>query len=168
MAIDLMEVRDDVITLLREGAKAMVDLPPHDYLMVVGAALLGVGSILAANEVWKWWRKGKGYRMILRERRDKMDRELSDGITDLILTLETSGKWSRKEADAEYQRISKQLNLPDLIPAKRRARIVKQEIKGRLNKSEKKKPPANPKTGKPKPLRQRIGTFANQFWRARA
>jgi hypothetical protein len=78
-----------------------------------------------------------------------------------------AGTISRKEHDEELQRLSDRFGLPDLIPPKRRARIVKNEIKARLNKSEKKKPPANPITGKPQPLRDRIGTFAHQFWRSK-
>jgi hypothetical protein len=166
MAIDLREVRDDVVGHLVDGASYIRELPPQDYLIGLGTALLGIGVILGANELYKSWRKKRGYRMVLQERRDKIDRELSDGISDLLMDLELAGKISRKEADIEYQRIADKLKLGDLIPPKRRCKIVKDEIKGRFNRGVYGKKP-HIVTGKPAPLRERIGTFANQFWRSK-
>jgi hypothetical protein len=187
MSIDLKEVRDDVIGHLAEGANYMRDLPPHDYLLVVAGGALAVASILGANEAWKWWkhrdaraiaalehrlaqlkvqRKGEAVKMILQERRDKIDRELADGITDLLLTLEIKGKMSRKETDEEFERISKALALYDLIPRQRRFKMLKDEIKSRFNRGVYGKKP-HIITGKKPAFRERIGTFANQFWRSK-
>ena len=171
MAIDLREVRDEVIGHLTERTNAAYDtlasVSPYDYVLYVGFALFGVGIGLGCIEHYKAWRKKRGYRMVLQERRDKIDRLLADGINDLLFEAELAGKISSKELDAEYQRLAHALKLPDLIPAKRRARIVKNEIKSRLNKAPKGTKPQAPITGKPQPLRVRIGTFANQFWRAK-
>lgn len=167
MTIDMQEVRDEVIGHLHSGVQMIRDLPPHDYLMMVATVLLGAGGILAANLFYQNWRKKRGYRMVLQERRDKIDRLLSDGINSVLFEAELAGKISSKELDAEYQRIADKLGLPDLIPKERRLKIVKNEIKSRLNKGPKGKKPANPITGKKKPFRERIGTFANQFWRTK-
>lgn len=167
MIIDTKEVRDVVVGHLRSGYDALAEVRIEDYALDIGFGLLGVAVILVANEAYKSWRKKRGYRMVLQERRDKIDRLLSDGINDLLFEAEMAGKISSKELDAEYRRLAAALKLPDLIPAKRRARIVKNEIKSRLNKAPKHTKLANPVTGKPKPFREKIGTFANQFWRVR-
>lgn len=104
--------------------------------------------------------------MVLQERRDKIDRLLSDCINDLLMDAEMSGKISSKELDEEYRRLARVLDLPDLIPTKRLCKIVKAEIKGRFNRGVYGKKP-HIITGKPAPLRERIGTFANQFWRSK-
>lgn len=191
MSIDLKEVRDEVIVRVSDTAvqyyDALRDLPPHDYLMAVGLGLVGVGTILAANEAWKYWkqrdaralvalekqleqlkaeRKGEAIKMILRERRDKIDRELSDGITDLLLTLEIKGKMSSKETNEEFERISKALALYDLIPRQRRFKMLKDEIKGRFNRGVYGKKPSIV-TGKKRSVTEKIGTFAQQFWRSK-
>lgn len=169
MVIDTVQVREAIASNLHEAAETFSNLT----LLDVGVALITVGGILALNEVWKSWRKKRGYRMVLRERKDKIDRLLSDIITDGLLTAETNGEISNQEANAKYAELASKLSLPDLIPPKRRAQIVKAEIKGRINrerlaklgKDEKDK--FVPITGKKPPFRERIGTFANQFWRSK-
>lgn len=166
MVIDMREVRDSVVANLHEVAVAFSNMT----LLDVGIGCVTVGIILGANEAWKSWRKKRGYRMVLRERKDKIDRLLSDIITDGLLTAETNGEISNQEANAKYAELASKLNLPDLIPPKRRAQIVKQEIKGRINRERLAKLGKDkfvPITGKKPPFRERFGTFANQFWRAK-
>jgi predicted methyltransferase MtxX (methanogen marker protein 4) len=162
MVIDLKEVRDDVIGYLVAGVHAFENID----LLDVGLGLILVGGILAANVQYQKWRKARGYRMVLRERKDKIDRILSDILTDGILDAEVAGKMSRQEANAKFSELSKKLDLPDLIPRQRRASIIKDEIKGRFNRGVYGKKP-HIVTGKKPAFRERIGTFANQFWRAK-
>lgn len=188
MNIDMKEVRDDVIGHLSNGVAYVNGLSNHDQLLIVGGLVFGYGLFLAIREGVKVYlkhrelqelvaleqriamlrmqRKGEAVKMILQERRDKIDRILSDGLTDLLLDAEMAGKLSRKEADEEYQRLSTALHLPDLIPRQRRFSILKDQIKGRFNRGVYGKKP-HIVTGKPKPFRERIGTFANQFWRSK-
>jgi hypothetical protein len=131
MVIDMIEVRDNVVSYLADSTKAFQDVT----LGQVGIGLIAVGCVLAVHALYKDWKKKKGYRMALRERSTKLDEILSQVINDGLFEAEVAGKISQKEMNALYAEISKKLDLPDLVPKQRRCKIVKEEIKARLVKS---------------------------------
>lgn len=154
MVIDMIEVRDNVVSYLADGMKAFQEVT----LGHIGIGLLALGCVLAAHALYKDWKKKKGYRMALRERSTKLDEILSQVINDGLFEAEVAGKISQKEMNALYSEISKKLDLPDLVPKQRRCKIVKEEIKARLVKS-----------GKLDPLQWKRTTFSDtvgkfKFW----
>lgn len=144
MSIDVLGIRDQTLAHVAEVYQS--------FTLLEGAGVaLGVILFLGAFEWHRRYVKGKGFRMAVEHERQRIKRLMSDGITDLILGLETNGKISTQQGDKLYAEISKQLDLPDLIPTKRRAKIVKNEIKSRLKstKHQFKKPEV---PGKPEPI----------------
>lgn len=131
MTIDMMEVRDDLVTHLYEGLQVFQNLS----LGQVGAALLATGGVLALHALYKDWTKKKGYRMAVRERTDKERRLLEEIINDGLFEAEFAGKISEQRMNALYQFCSDKLDLPDLIPKERRTKLVKEQVKARLIKS---------------------------------
>lgn len=165
MTIDMIEVRNDVVANLMDGVHAFENLTIGE----VGLGLVGVGLGLGVIKVYKDWRKKRGYRMVLRERGDKINSLLTTIINDGLFEAELGGKISSQELDRLYAEMASKLNLPDLVPKKRLARIVKSELKRRKHTGVNKGVPNIPGE-KPAVIKQRfterVGTFATKFWRA--
>lgn len=125
MTVDMIDLRDQAVTQLKEVANAFA----HMSLLDVGVVLVGVGVLAGLNVIWKDWRKQKGYRMVLRDRNDKAHALLTQVINDGLFELECAGKLSNKEVLALYKEMSSKLDLPDLVPKKHRLKIVKEELK---------------------------------------
>lgn len=115
---------------------AHLDAAKHSFeslsLGDVGIGLLTVGCVLAAVQLFKDWKKRKGYRMAVRERDAKETELLTQIIGDGIFEAEFAGKLSQQRANVLYNELSKKLGLHDLVPKQRRLKIVKEEIKARL------------------------------------
>lgn len=125
MTVDLIDLRDQTITQLKEVAKAYQNFT----LLDVGVVLITVGTLLALRAIYLDWRKKKGYRMVLRDRNDKAHALLLEIITDGLQDAECAGKLSYKEVNALYAELSKKLGLHDLIPKQRVVKITKEELK---------------------------------------
>ena len=125
MTVDMIDLRDQAITQLKEAANAF----QHISLLDVGVACVTVGVLLALRAIWLDWRKKKGYRMVLRDRNDKAHALLTQVINDGLFEAECAGKLSNKEVLALYKEMSSKLDLPDLVPKKHRLKIVKEELK---------------------------------------
>lgn len=125
MTVDMIDLRDQAITQLKEAASAF----QHISLLDVGVVLVTVGVLAGLNVIWKDWRKKKGYRMVLRDRNDKTHALLTQIINDGLFEAECAGKISNKEVLDLYREMSKKLDLPDLVPKKHRLKIVKEDLK---------------------------------------
>ena len=153
-----------------------------------GLVLLGVGLALGLHYIYKMyptWMQQRAVRAFERselERKTKRTREAMDirevrlremltaMITDGILDRQVNGEISDQEGKKLLMEISTKLNLPDLVPLKTRAKIVKLAIKGRLNKADKK--PRGPKPVKV--LREKtrpekaVGKLVSKYWPAKS
>lgn len=125
MTVDMIDLRDQAITQMKEAVNSFQNIT----LLDVGVVCVAVGVLLALNAIWKDWRKKKGYRMVLRDRNDKVHALLLQIITDGLQDAECAGKISYKEVNALYAEMSKKLDLHDLIPKQRVAKITKEELK---------------------------------------
>ena len=163
MNIDLLELRHNIVTHLSHAMDTAVYTASNMDGLDIACGFFGVAALLGAYEWHRRWVKGKGYRMAVEQERQRIKALLADGITDLILTWETTGKISNQQGDKLYADLGQRLDLPDLIPTKRRAKIIKSEIKTRLKSPERQvKKPNIP--GKPEPIvrkkfRQAAGGF---------
>lgn len=127
MTVDIIDLRDQAITQMKEAANSFQNIT----LLDVGVVCVAVGVLLALNAIWKDWRKKKRYRMVLRDRNDKVHALLLQIITDGLQDAECAGKISYKEVNALYAEMSKKLDLHDLIPKQRVVKITKEELKRR-------------------------------------
>jgi len=125
MTVDMIELREQAFTQLKEAANAF----QHITLLDVGVVCVTIGVLLGLNVVWKDWRKKKGYRMVLRDRNDKAHALLTRIINDGLFEAECAGEISNKEVLDLYREMSKKLDLPDLVPKKARLKIVKEDLK---------------------------------------
>jgi hypothetical protein len=122
----------------------------------VGVGLLAVGCVLAAAQLYKDWKKRKGYRMAVRERDVRETELLTNILGDGLFEAEHAGKISNQRARALYDELSRKLDLHDLVPKQHRLKTVKEQIKTRLVKS-----------GKLDPTQIKRTTFAEKigkFW----
>lgn len=85
--------------------------------------------IAAAYEWHRRWVKRRGFRMVLKDRNDKIHSLLLDILTDGIEDAEAKQKISRKEASDLYLELQKKLGLNDLVPKRRLAQMVKKSLK---------------------------------------
>lgn len=167
-----MAEMSDVRGLLQDHFEVAVKHVEDVSLLEVGVVLVGVGTVMAIWHGWKKWRKQRGYRMVLRERDKKIHDLLVQIINDGLFEAEVRGEISAQEMNRLYQEISDKLDLADLVPKKRRAQIVKTQIKARLaNGIYKEKP--NVPGGPPTPIvrekfAEKMGEFATKFWRNKA
>ena len=164
MNIDMIAVRDQVIAKGHTALDAFMGIS----LLEAGGVVLALGLLAGAFEWHRRYCKGKGYRMALKVRDRKKKEILSQVINDGLFEAECKGILSNQEVNGLYNELSVKLNLPDLVPAKRRVKIVKSEIKARLHKGEHKTRPHIPGTPEPnvRPrMREKLGNFASKFWR---
>jgi hypothetical protein len=125
MTVDMIDLRDQAITQLKEVGSAI----QHITLLEVGVVCVTIGVLLALRAVWLDWRKKKGYRMVLRDRNDKAYALLTDIIGDGLFEAEHAGKISNKEARLLYKEISDKLGLHDLVPKQHRLKNTAEELK---------------------------------------
>lgn len=170
--VDLIEVRQEAVAYVLGTYEQAIKAFQNFNLLDVGVALIGVGTILALNAIYKDWRKKKGYRMVLRDRNDKSHAILTRVINDGLFEAECTGELSNKEVLALYQEMEKKLDLPDLVPKQKRLKIVKAELKALRNNPKYAGRNKTPRIPGDKPLQirrfsEKIGTFANKFWKAK-
>lgn len=172
--IDLLEFRHNVTAHLYHAADTFVLAASNIDGLDVACGLLGVAVFLGAYEWHRRWVKGKGYRMAVEQERRRINELLSEGITDMILDWEVNGKISNQQGDKLYADLGRKLELPDLIPTKRRAKIIKNEIKARRKSTEPSAVIARQKVvipgGKPEPIvrkkfRQTAGGLFKKIWK---
>jgi hypothetical protein len=105
-----------------------VELPDFN-LGTVGLVLVTAGLVAAFFTVLRDWEKRKGFRMILKDRNDKIHAMwleiIQNGVDDRI----EKGTLSRKEGDEMLAKAAKKLGLYDLVPKKRIAPLVKESLK---------------------------------------
>lgn len=164
MTVDLYEWRNELISQAQS-------LTAGD----IGIILTTVGLLLGTAYLYRRWRKRRGYRMVVRERMTKNNRLLADIINDGLFEAECAGKISNQEVLKLYAEMAKKLDIPDLVPKKKLAQIVKAELKANRNSSKNSKARAHkPNIPGPKPneivpkekFSERIGKFAIN-WRKR-
>lgn len=167
-----MAEMSDVRGLLQDHFEVAVKHVEDVSLLEVGVVLVLLGVSLAFWQVWKDWRKKRGYRMVLRERDKKIHDLLVQIINDGLFEAEVRGDISAQEMNRLYQEISDKLDLADLVPKKRRVHIIKAEIKARCGNGFYEKKPNIP-GGPPTPIvrekfTEKMGEFATKFWRNKA
>lgn len=170
--VDLIEVRQEAVVYVLGAYEQAIKVFQNFNLLDVGVALVGVGTILALNAIYKDWRKKKGYRMVLRDRNDKTHAILTRVINDGLFEAECAGELSNQEVLQLYKEMEKKLDLPDLVPKKKRLKIVKADLKALRNSPKYAKRNKVPLIPGDKPLQikkfsEKIGTFANKFWKAK-
>ena len=120
---------DDVVHALTESLARQVNNVELPSLGEIGGFLLALGVILAIGVELKRWVKRRGYRMVLKDRNDKIHALLleifQDGLDDAL----EKGKISRQECKQTFGMLAKKLGLRDLVPKKRIASDVKAELK---------------------------------------
>ena len=141
--------------------------------LVTGLVCLFI--ILAAYEWHSRWIKRRGFRMVLKDRNDKIHALLLDILSDGIENAVDDQKISNKEAEKLYLELQRKLGLNDLVPKKRIASLVKRSLntdrilreKARKNGTEKKPKipggPPTPLTKKEAPVLVVVKT-AGKFW----
>jgi hypothetical protein len=92
-------------------------------------ALSTLGIITVGILLCRRWIKRKGFRMIQKDRNDKIHALLLDILQDGILAAEVAQKISSQEVNALFMMLQKKLGLNDLVPKKRLLRIVKENLK---------------------------------------
>lgn len=120
---------DDLINSVVDQVKRGMDAFQHINLLEVGIGLVGIGTVAACIQLYRDWKKQKGYRMAVRERTTKETELLSEIINDGLFEAECAGKISNQRVRALYAEMSKKLNLPDLVPKQHRLPILKEELK---------------------------------------
>ena len=155
MTVDMIELREQAFTQLKEAANAF----QHITLLDVGVVCVTIGVLLGLNVVWKDWRKKKGYRMVLRDRNDKAHALLTRIINDGLFEAECAGEISNKEVLDLYREMSKKLDLPDLVPKKARLKIVKEDLKRKRFGEKKIDYSAWKKSKMPKKFAEYIGSY---------
>lgn len=115
-----------------ELAQAVGNIPQPDW-EEAAAVLVVVAILLAAYEYYKRWKKKEGYRMILKDLDAKEQELLSRIINDGLFEAECKGEISNTRVRHLYAKMSKKLDLPDLVPKKHRLKIVKEQIKKNRN-----------------------------------
>lgn len=147
-------------------------VPPVLYWTMALAVfgILAVGGLL-----YRGWIKRRGFRMIRKDRNDKIHALLLDILQDGILAAEVAQKISSQEVDALYTMLQKKLGLNDLVPKKRLLRIVKEDLKRTRAKRIKaggEKPSPIP-GGPPTPIvrgkfSKQLGKSVSKFWQKSA
>jgi uncharacterized protein YqgQ len=120
LTIDM--VSNDVVTRIGDAVANINEVE-------VGGALLVLGVVLTIAYDVRRWLKQKGYRMVLKDRNDKIYAFLADGLTDLIENGVVIGKISSQEAQKLYADLQKKLGINDLVPTQRLAGEVKTRLK---------------------------------------
>jgi hypothetical protein len=126
----------------------------------LGCVLVGTG-VIAWLYIWhRNWVKRKGFRMVLKDRNDKIHaiwlEIIQDGIDDRL----AKGKISNKEADAMFADAAYRMQLNDLIPTKRILKITKERLK--RERAQRGVSPTPPK------FTERLGKTVGKFWRRKA
>ncbi len=155
----LIEMRD----YASSHAMAALEFVDNNALEI-GVVLLGVGTLLACDLVWRRWLKRKGMRMALRERDLKEKELLTTIINDGLFEAEMAGKISTRRMNELYATLARDLKLDDLVPKKRNCAILKENIKRKRIAEGK----LDPKEIGKKKFSERVGSFANKFWRTKA
>lgn len=165
MTVDLLEWRHSIV-------ETVSGLDKGD----IGVGLLCFGTLMGMAYLYRRWRKRRGYRMVVRERMTKNKRLLADIINDGLFEAECAGKISNQEVLKLYADLAKKLDIPDLIPKKKMAQLVKAELKANRNSTKNAKARSHkPNIPGPKPTEiapkvaftERVGKFAMN-WRKRA
>lgn len=158
MNVDLIDMRNQAIGYASDGVGFVAD-----NALEIGVILVGVGTLLACDLTWRHWLKRKGYRMALRERDLKEKELLTTIINDGLFEAELKGKLSEKRMNELYATLAHDLQLPDLVPKKRNCAILKETLKRKRIHEGK----LDPKSFGKKKFSERIGSFANKFWRTK-
>lgn len=160
MVIDTDVILANAAETFKNGVHAFQNIGLGD----VGMGLIAIGVALAANQLWRSWKKKKGYRMAVRERTTKETELLGQIINDGLFEAECAGKISSQRVRALYNDISKKLDLPDLVPKQYRLPMVKEELKRKRIREGK----LDPKTMNKTIFSEKIGGFATKFWPKKA
>lgn len=150
MAIDMMGVRDYLVLNVEDKVRDFV----HSDAFVgdIGGVLLCIGVIFGIGYLAKRWIKRKGYRMVVRDRNDKIHALLLNILQDGLDKAVEDGEISHQEQFKTFAVLADKLGFRDLIPKKRIARQVKAEIKARLAQKGKVPPVKIPGEPPPKPV----------------
>lgn len=175
--MDLVDMRNDVFATARDVIVSSYEsLMEADWRTMnwgdVGVIVTYIGVALLVAKLVDRYRKRRGYRMVMKERGGKIDALLTQIINDGLFDAECRGEISRQEVNAKYRELAIKLDLPDLVPKKRRVSITKSEIKARLHtdyathpKIPGERPPQDPHNDTiPKKFSERLGGFASKFW----
>jgi hypothetical protein len=127
MAIDMMDVRNYLVLNVEDK---VYDFTHSDaFVGELGGAVLALGVILGMAHLIRAWIKRKGYRMVVRDRNDKIHALLLNILQDGLDKAVEDGKISHQELDRTFAELVSKLGLNDLVPKKRIARQVKAGLK---------------------------------------
>ena len=173
--MDLLELRHGLQDHVIEATNHAVTTVSSFGVPDIAIGVLTTVVVLGVYDLHQRWVKGKGLRMALKREHLRVREWLSEGLTDMILQGEVDGKISHQEGDRLYRELSDKLDLPDLIPRERRAKIIKEEIKRRLKSTEPElrnaRQPVKIPGGKPavqakKKFREATGVLLRKFIKA--
>lgn len=102
---------------------------PEFNLGTLGLLLVTAGVVAAIFQYIRGWDKRKGFRMVLKDRNDKIHAIWLEIIQDGIDARLAANKISQKEANEMFATAAKKLGLLDLVPKKRIASLVKATLK---------------------------------------
>ena len=127
MIIDTMAVRNYLVLNVEDK---VYDFTHSDsFIGELGGAVLALGVILGMAHLIRAWIKRKGYRMVVRDRNDKIHALLLDILQDGLDKAVEDGKISNQELDKTFIELAQKHGFYDLIPKKRIARHIKAELK---------------------------------------
>jgi len=126
----------------------------------LGCLLVGIGVVALLYQWHRSWVKRKGFRMVLKDRNDKIHAAWLEIIQDGIDNLLSKGKISNKEANAMFADAAQRMQLNDLIPKKRILKMTKERLK--RDRAMRGVSPTPPK------FTERLGKTVGKFWRRKA
>lgn len=105
-----------------------VDLPEFN-LGTLGLLLITAGVVAGVFQYIRGWDKRKGFRMVLKDRNDKIHAMWLEIIQSGVDGLLERQEISQKEASRMFADAAAKMKLYDLLPKKRIAPMVKESLK---------------------------------------
>jgi len=142
---------------------AVWDKIPDPDLGDIGLTLLILGALGAGYELYREWVKRKGFRMVLKDRNDKIHAMwleiIQNGIDDRLV----KNLISNKEADAMFAEAASKMKLLDLIPKNRIQKMTKERLK-----RERALRGVSPNVPVKAKFSEKLGKAASKFWQKKS
>lgn len=102
---------------------------PQFTMLDLAVIVWTIAAIVVGFRLLHSWKKRKGFRMVVKDRNDKIHAMWLDIIQDGIDAKIASGHISHKEGRAMFEDAMRKMKLYDLVPKKKIAPIVKESLK---------------------------------------